>query len=254
MNNEPKICFNTANLVAEYSGWSMHMKDWGTHSARVVENTTDENFAAMCRRIGDCGYGAVELWQSHADPSKTDAARAKTLRGILDEHGLKAVAWAGPLNDRTAPICKGLGIDRCCYGNFGKLDPDEVLRLKREHGIDYLLENHHEPAIADIRGPVPEGCGVACDTGWLGTQDTDAVEAARELADLIRHVHVKDVRAVGGHDTVPLGTGVVNLDGFISELKGRGYDGWWSWEDEPEDRNPYDIAGEMRRWIEERVS
>ena len=253
MNNQPKICFNTANLVAEYSGWTMSVKEWSKHDKRVVENTTDATFTAMCGRIRDAGFGAVELWQAHAHPSKTDSGRAKTLRSILDDHGLQAVAWAGPLNEETAPICATLGIDRCCYGNFGQLDADAILKLKRETGIDYLLENHFEPTIADIKGPVPAGCGVALDTGWLGTQRTDAVEAVRELGKLIRHVHLKDVGTPGEHDTVPLGTGVVNLEGLIAELKSRGYGGWWSWEDEPEDRNPYDIASDMRRWIEERV-
>jgi sugar phosphate isomerase/epimerase len=65
---------------------------------------------------------------------------------------------------------------------------------------------------------------------------------------------VKDVKAAGGHETVPLGTGVVDIDNTFVALNAIGYDGWYSWEDEPEDRNPYDIAAEMRQWIEERLA
>jgi len=51
----------------------------------------------------------------------------------------------------------------------------------------------------------------------------------------------------------PHGRIVVGIDAAIAEPKSRGYAGWWSWEDEPEDRNPFDVAADMRAWIEERV-
>ena len=62
-------------------------------------------------------------------------------------------------------------------------------------------------------------------------------------------MHVKDVAAPGGHHTVPLGSGCVDLRGVFRELKQMNYAGWLSWEDEPEDRNPMDIAAEMHAWI-----
>jgi sugar phosphate isomerase/epimerase len=57
------------------------------------------------------------------------------------------------------------------------------------------------------------------------------------------------VAAPGGHHTVKLGTGCVNIPGVIRELKAIGYTGVLSWEDEPEDRNPFDIAVEMRMYL-----
>ena len=69
----------------------------------------------------------------------------------------------------------------------------------------------------------------------------------------MRHTHIKDVRAAGGHETVLLGEGVVDPGACIQALKGIGYKGWYSWEDEPEDRNPMDSAERNRLWIEERV-
>ncbi len=65
----------------------------------------------------------------------------------------------------------------------------------------------------------------------------------------MRHVHVKDVAAAGGHKTVPLGKGVVNIPAVMQALRGMGYSGWYGWEDEPEDRNPLEIAAEMRGYI-----
>jgi hypothetical protein len=47
---------------------------------------------------------------------------------------------------------------------------------------------------------------------------------------------------------------VAQVTGWRFELKHqRGYSGWYSWEDEPEDRNPMLIAAEMRQYIERRT-
>jgi len=51
-----------------------------------------------------------------------------------------------------------------------------------------------------------------------------------------------------------LGEGVAQVAGCIATLKEIGYSGWYAWEDEPEDRNPFDSAVRNRRWIEERMA
>ncbi|MGF1634168.1 MAG: sugar phosphate isomerase/epimerase family protein [Phycisphaerae bacterium] len=247
-----KIAFNTANLVGEHTGWRFSLAEWGMQDALTVQRTTDEAFAAMCRRIRESGYEAVELWRAHVEPSKVNESRGRVLRDILQEHCLVPVALAGPLNQETARVCKLLGIGRCC----GWMPPGEtasVERLMRETGIDFCYENHPETTVEEIRRRVVPGGGLALDLGWLGTQGINAPAATGELANVLRHVHLKDVKAAGGHETVALGTGCVDVEGVIERLKADGYDGWYSWEDEPEDRNPYDIAADMRVWIERHI-
>ena len=63
----------------------------------------------------------------------------------------------------------------------------------------------------------------------------------------------KDVKAAGKHETCLLGDGVVNVAGCLQALREIGYAGWYSWEDEPEDRNPFDSAVRNRRWIAEHL-
>jgi len=109
--------------------------------------------------------------------------------------------------------------------------------------------------VDEIRAKVAGGgdwVGVAVDTGWLGTQGVDAPHALHALGPLVKHVHLKDVRTAGGHDTCPLGEGRVGVEDCLATLKRDGYTGWISWEDEPEDRNPFAIARAMREWIEAR--
>ena len=40
-----------------------------------------------------------------------------------------------------------------------------------------------------------------------------------------------------------------NNAGCIAALRSIAYTGWLSWEDEPEDRNPFDSAVRNREWI-----
>ena len=45
-----------------------------------------------------------------------------------------------------------------------------------------------------------------------------------------------------------------NVEQQAVMLKELGYAGWYSWEDEPEDRNPFDSAVRNRRWIEKQLA
>jgi sugar phosphate isomerase/epimerase len=56
------------------------------------------------------------------------------------------------------------------------------------------------------------------------------------------------VQPAGGHHTVQLGTGSVDIAGAVRKLRSIVYDGVLRWEDEPEDRNPFDIAVEI--WLD----
>ncbi len=245
----PLIAFNTANLVGQHTGYRFKLADWGKQDQLTVVRTSDALFAQMCARIRDAGYSAVELWGAHIHPSKMSATRGQMLRGLLQEHGLQPVAMAGTLTQEAAAVCQWLGIPCCCGGLWGT-DAISVEALMKQTGLGFHYENHPEKTVDEIKSKLPQGACVALDTGWLGTQGLDAVEAVRGLGPLVKHVHVKDVKAAGGHETVPLGTGCVDLRGMFSELKRAGYAGVLSWEDEPEDRNPYDIAADMLRWIE----
>ena len=90
----------------------------------------------------------------------------------------------------------------------------------------------------------PSVCIIAqgAKTVMLGneTYDYDAARAVAELADVLVHVHLKDVRTVGGHETCRYGEGVVALEACVRELQRQGYTGGISIEHEPEHRGPND--------------
>jgi sugar phosphate isomerase/epimerase len=247
-----KIAFNTANLVARYSGYRFELKDWMEQDRITRQRTDEREWTAICREIADAGYHAIEVWAAHLDPDQMTEDRAKRFRQIMDDHGLQPIGLSGTLNDATACVCQWLGIP-ACNGGYWNSTPEIVRRLLRTSGIRFHYENHPEKSAAEIRGYIEglgEGAGAAIDTGWLGTQGVDAPAAIRELGPLVKHVHLKDVTRAGSHDTCPLGEGIVGIPAVVAALKQVGYPGWYSWEDEPEDRNPMHIARNMREYIE----
>jgi L-ribulose-5-phosphate 3-epimerase len=245
------ICFNTANLVARVTGYHFKMDKWGEQHEKTVAATNEHEWAAICAEIAGAGYHAVEVWAAHADPRVTTEARARAYRRIMDDHGLVPVGFAGGLTDGSARICQWMGIP-AANGGFWGTSLAEVRRIVAETGLRCNYENHPEKSVEEIRAVIEGGdpsIGACVDTGWLGTHGIDAPSAIRALGPLVRHVHIKDVRRAGAHETCPLGEGRVDIRSVIRALKEMGYAGWYSWEDEPEDRNPMEIAARMRELI-----
>ncbi|HEY0075138.1 MAG TPA: sugar phosphate isomerase/epimerase family protein [Abditibacteriaceae bacterium] len=250
-----KIAFNTANLVARVTDYKFELKNWGAQATKTVEQTDEMAFRDICREIKAAGYNAVELWEAHIDPLVMNGERAQIWKQVLDENGLQIVAYAGGVRPESIEVCRLLGIPQICGGL--RIPLDEATKLCRESGIAFNYENHPEKSVEEILAKIEGGndvIGLAVDTGWLGTQGVDAPQAIRALSSRVRHVHVKDVKAPGGHETCLLGQGVVDIPGVFAALKEMGYDGWYSWEDEPEDRNPMDSARANREYIEKLLS
>jgi L-ribulose-5-phosphate 3-epimerase len=250
MNN--RIAFNTANLVARFSGYRFKLEDWGTQAQLTVQKTDNHEWGKICDDIVAAGFKAVEVWVAHVDPSIGETA-AKERRKIADDHGLKLVGLAAGPTAENFKLCQWMGIPAINGGLWGN-DLAGARKLTKSTDIRWNYENHPEKSAAEMREKIEGGdelIGVALDTGWCGTNGIDAPAAVRELGPLLRHVHLKDVS--GGHHTTPLGEGIVNIDGVIRALKEISYSGWYSWEDEPEDRNPLDSAVRNREFIEKRI-
>ena len=248
-----RVAFNTANLVARVTDYRFELKHWNDQVKKTIAATDERAWADICREISVAGYRAVEIWVAHVDPSVMTDARAKLFRKILEDSNLEPIGLGASLNDDTARICQQLGIPTC-NGGLGRNGLKSVQQLVQSTGIQFNYENHTEKSVEELKAKIAEGgahIGLAVDTGWLGTQGLDAPATIRALgSSLVRHVHIKDVKQIGSHLTCPLGMGIVNIPGAIQALREIGYTGWYSWEDEPEDRNPMEIARAMREHIE----
>ncbi len=250
-----KVSFVTANLVARVTDYRYELRNWMEQHRKTIATTDEAAWRTICREVADAGFGAIEVWEAHAAPEALDEARAGAWRQSLQEAGLKPVAYAGRLGRETLEICRWLGIPHV-DGSIGDLNPDEATTMCREAGIGFNIENHPEKSAEEILAKIGGGnewLGVCIDTGWLGTQGVSGPEVIRACGPLVRHTHIKDVAKAGAHETCLLGDGVADVAGCIEALREIGYVGWYSWEDEPEARNPMESAERNRRWVEERI-
>jgi len=246
-----KIAFNTANLVGRVTGYRFELKNWGQQDKMTVAQTDETAWRAICGEIAAAGFTAVEIWKAHADPSVMDAPRLRTWKQILADHGLEPIGYAAGYTADAVRVCESLDIPAINGGFWGSPPLAEIERLARHSGIRANYENHPEKSAAEVLAKIGGGSdmiGVTVDTGWFATHGADVAAVVKALGPLVRHLHVKDVKA-NTHQTCPLGTGAAALPQVIAHLKSTGYTGWYSWEDEPEDRNPMDIAADSHAWI-----
>jgi sugar phosphate isomerase/epimerase len=247
-----RVAFNTANLVARETDYHFKLENWGDQHSKTVAATDEAAWRDICTEIAATGFPAVEIWEAHASPDSLDKKQIQVWKQILEDHGLHPIAYAGSLSRGTLQFCQWLDIQHV-DGGLGDLDPDQATRLCEEMGIRFNLENHPEKNSEEILQKIGGGnewLGVCVDTGWLGTQSAPVPETILAIGEFVRHNHIKDVKDHGGHDTCLLGEGVAQVEVCMKAFQEIGYDGWYSWEDEPEDRNPFDSAVRNREWIE----
>ena len=250
------VAFNTANLVARVSGYRYQLSQWMDQHKKTIAATDEAAWRDICREIAAAGFKTVEVWEAHAAPEALDEAKARLWKRILDDHGLTPVAYAGGLRPETLRICQWLGIPHV-DGGLRDHTPEKATALCRDHGVRFNIENHPEKSAAEILGKLGGGnewLGVCIDTGWLGTQGVDGPAVIKACGPFVRHTHIKDVKAAGKHETCLLGEGSADVAGCMTALREVKHAGWYSWEDEPEDRNPMDSAVRNREWIEKRLA
>jgi inosose dehydratase len=141
----------------------------------------------------------------------------------LPEIGLDASGW-GRLGDgvkRATDRCRERGLEPAFHHHAST-------HVEAPHEVERLLE------VTDI--------GLCLDTGHLLLGGGDPMQALRDWGDRINHLHVKDVRMEivekvisdrAGMEAVwkwgafcELGTGDVDVEGFLSLVKDRGFAGW----------------------------
>lgn len=250
-----RIAFNTANLVARVSNYRFELSHWMDQHQKTIAATDEAAWRAICREIAATGFKAVEIWEAHASPEVMSLERARLWKKILEDAGLRPVAYAGTLRRESLQMAAWMEIPHI-DGGLGSLSLEQATSLCREFQIGFNLENHPEKSAAEILKKIGGGnqwLGVCVDTGWLGTQGVPAAEAIKTIGPFVRHAHIKDVKAAGKHETCLLGEGIVNVPACLKALSEIKYAGWYSWEDEPEDRNPFDSALRNRQWIENQL-
>lgn len=263
------ISFMSANYVARELGYTM-TRGWGQGDKATNEHfrpigTFRERFREILQDVRALGFDAMDLWTAHLNPIWATPEHIRTAKELLDEHNLTVPSLAGGFGstreefEATCRIAEALG-GPVLGGSTAMLQKERafVLETLKASGLKLGIENHPEKTPQELRDKIGDGEGVigaTVDTGWFGTQGYDAAKALEELADALFHVHLKDVRAVGAHDTCRYGEGVVPIRECVRTLHRIGYEGAISVEHEPELFDPTeDIRASLamlRVWLEE---
>ncbi len=266
------ISFMSANFVARQLDYEMR-GGWGEGDRAANDyfrpgETFGARFEALLAEIQAMQFEAIDLWLAHLNPEWASEEQVATARRLLDDSGLRVVSlagWFGRSPEEFERCCRlATALDcRVLGGSTTVLESDAAFAREalRRYGLRLGLENHPEktPQVMLQKIGAQEGdrglIGVTVDTGWFGTQGYDAAQAIRELGPHVVHVHLKDVRAVGTHETCAYGEGIVPLADCVRALQEIGYEGAISVEHEPEMGDPTAAVlasrRQLRQWLAE---
>jgi len=183
----------------------------------------DEDLAELTRTL-DLFDAADGTARPVFGDSGSDARRANPGRGREDRSlGLDDAGWRrfGEGLRRAETLARGRGYEPTFHAHTSTF-------VEAPWEIDRLL------GLADI--------GLLVDTGHLLIGGSDPIQALRDWGTRVNYVHLKDVRLDVLREVVrdragaveawrrgifcELGTGDVDLDGFLRELRAVRYDGW----------------------------
>jgi sugar phosphate isomerase/epimerase len=251
-----QLTFCSANYVARAANYALKPFNWGEAERITVERMTPEEFEAICRDVAAAGFRAIEVWRGHAWHATLDEAGADALRATMARHGLTPMSYAGGLSGPEAETmmraARLLGVDLVA-GGLPLERAHELAGLARKHGVRIGIENHPERHADEVLAKIGDNSDVlgACvDTGWWLTQGYDPAAAVRALGGHLFHVHLKDIRAAGKHETCTLGTGLLDVTAVLAALREVGYNGYLSIEHEPDDYDPTAEIVQSRELVE----
>lgn len=260
------VSFMTANYVARELDYNM-TRGWGqgdkatNEALRPLEQFGDR-FEMMLSDIQTMGFEAIDLWLAHLNPAWATRQHIEEARALLDKYGFPVVSfagWFGSTMEEFEATCR-LAVELNCQilgGSTSVLEKDRAgtVALLTQYGLKLGLENHPEKTPEEMLAKIGDGgdgtIGTTVDTGWYGTQGYDAAKALEWLAPYLFHIHLKDVLAVGAHDTCRFGQGIVPIQACVRTLQEIGYEGGISVEHEPEQFDPTQDVIASRQLLEE---
>jgi sugar phosphate isomerase/epimerase len=201
----------------------------------VLPSADDGELFGRAKRLG---FAGVEVILRRAEGDRLDALRrAKAETGlavpslVLGEHsdlggiadGEPAVAAAATQDvERALDWAAELGSDALLIPFFGRTELRDEADIERAAGALRPLASEPIRRLAAAVDAPAFGCYF--DTANVVTRAMDTATELRGLGDLVRRVHLKDVRVKVGD--CPPGLGRVDFDKTARALDEIGYEGW----------------------------
>jgi L-ribulose-5-phosphate 3-epimerase len=258
------ISYISANFVARELGYHM-TEGWMQGDAATQDffsplETFRERFGAMLIEIKAMGFDTLDLWGAHLHPDWASDRHLEIASELLKAKGLKVAAlaaWCGSL-EQIEGFCRvAVAVGATVIGGGAPILNQfraEAVAILKKHKVKIALENHPEKTPQELLAQIGDGAdgtiGAACDTGWWATQGYDAARAIRALKGHLMAIHLKDILAVGTHETCKYGDGVVDIQACVQALLEIGYDGPLGIEHEPEHHDPTQDVQISKRLLE----
>jgi sugar phosphate isomerase/epimerase len=226
----------------------------------TVRDELERDRDGTLRTVASLGYEGVELF---------GPVDAQEMRGALDEVGLAVAGRHIMLDADVDALAEDARILGCNRVALAWIDPvasieerdDAVARISdlgrraRAAGLDFGFHNHWSevPALEDgvsLLALLPGWIWLEIDLGWVwwaGTSPLELLAWARGRTPL---VHVKDLRARGTREFVPVGDGAVGYDGIVGKAADLGIE-WLLVEQDELDRG---LAEALERSMKALVS
>lgn len=204
------------------------------------------------RLAAECGYRGVEVMVTK-DPESQDPRR---IRSLADEYGLTVGALHAPCLlltrkvwgtdpvrkiDRSVEAAADAGIPVVVVhppyrwqAAYRRWLVDELPHVEERTGVAVAVENMFPVRVggrdvtlhANQDLEALEGLHhLALDTSHAAVARHDPVEVRRLFGERLRHVHLSDNAGKGWDSHLPPGDGVLDIDGFLEDLAGAGYQG-----------------------------
>ncbi len=203
-------------------------------------------FQQAVSTVKQLGLEFVEAFPGHLPMEQAEEAKK-----VLAEQGVQCIAYGVVHMDgneaamrRLFDFAKTMGIE--VFSADPTPDSFDLLdKLVEEYGVYVAIHNHgpgsRYPGVDSVVKAIDghnEKIGLCYDNGHGARAGDDIVAAVGKIGKRIYGVHLKDVGA-DKHDVV-IGTGVLDIKGFLKALKGVGFKGalMLEYELEPEDPVP----------------
>jgi predicted dehydrogenase/sugar phosphate isomerase/epimerase len=248
-----RISFMTANYVARQLGYKM-TEGWGQGDQATNDyfqplGTFRQRFDELLAEISGLGFESIDLWSAHLHYSWATPEHIAIATELLAKHKLTVASYAGMFGGDAAEFesaCRlAVALKIPILGGSTPLlakDRTATVALLKKYKLVLAIENHPEKSADEMLAQIGDGgqgtIATTVDTGWYADHKCDVVAVIQKLGRHIKHVHLKDVRPSGKHQTCRFGFGCVPVAACVQALEKMGYKGGYSVEHEPSDFDP----------------
>ncbi|MGD9557558.1 MAG: sugar phosphate isomerase/epimerase family protein [Mangrovibacterium sp.] len=230
-----------AQRKAEKQGWRLGMQSYSFHKFPLTEALDKTQQLGLKYIEVFPGHKLGGKWGDQVFGPAMDAATRKEIKDLAASKGIRIVSTGVVVTnspDEWEPffkLAKEMGMEYIsCEPALA--DWDLVEKLVRQYGIQVSVHNHPQPStywnpdnlLSAIEGRSKK-IGSSADVGHWRREGLNQIDCLKKLEGRIISLHFKDIAAKKEgekeqHDVI-WGTGILDVEGMLKELKRQNFKG-----------------------------